>query len=498
MRVTPNPKRCERFDNEIEAITRLTAHPNVIDVIDYGAFKEPSKPTYVMPEAEYSLQDYVIGRNLTVDDSLCLFEQVVAGIEHLHKCNIIHRDVKPDNVLMFGVQPKVSDFGLCLIADTPRVTPTEEAVGPRFYMAPELEDGRHLDVNLRADIYSLGKILYFLLSGGKVFSREKFRDPRWNLAKILGDDRFRLFEQIFSKTIAPERDRYTDCTELRSDVSRVWDKYRNDPQTTLEAKIPNVAVLLDGTRKQLDDLNDREWVELLELRARKGALYSEAIVLGATAAISEKTAESFGIELLRVRTSLDRKRLTNLAALVVKASEHVSRYSHQQGEDLRLLALEDSSLGALHAVAKDSLGQTPRVLVEVARRVHDLDEDCLDSFLMTSFMKAYPGRRDVLLNLSRENITRNQPGFVVAGLMDDGSDPALERIAELMRERSSIEEMTELIQGMALRATPEKYKSLVSKGGYSKHVLQALTLLAEVSERALRKGNDDEEDSSDE
>lgn len=65
-------------------------------------------------------------------------------------------------------------------------------VGPRFYIAPELEDGRSLDVTPTADICSLGKILYFMLSGGRIFSQEKHNVPAWDLEVIHRDPRYGL------------------------------------------------------------------------------------------------------------------------------------------------------------------------------------------------------------------------------------------------------------------------------------------------------------------
>ncbi|WP_081062832.1 serine/threonine-protein kinase [Burkholderia cepacia] len=491
-----NPKRSERFKKEIEAITRLKAHPNVIKVVDYGAFKDPDKPTYVMPEADCNLDAYVMSRanSLTVNESLEIFDQIAAGIEHLHQHQIIHRDVKPDNVLMFDSRPTVSDFGLCLIADTPRVTPAEEAVGPRFYMAPELEDGRHIDVTLRADIYSLGKVLYFLLSGGKVFSREKFQDKKWNLAKLFDDDRYELFNQLFRRTIAPEHDRYMNCGELRSDLLRLRSLYNNNPKTTLQIKIPNVAVQLDSTREILHELTGQEWVVLLDLRKRKNAIYSEAIATIAADAISQTTAKSFGKELLRVGSSIEREYLRFLAARVIACSEgdHLG-FSHQEREELSLLALESNDRAALREIATNSFQQSPRILSEVAQHAQDLDEKGLDAFVMASSQHAYPSRGTVLLNLSREKVSRTQLGFIVAGLMDEGSELALDRIVELLRERSSIEEIPEIFQGMVLRGSTEKLQKIVSKGGYSDFMQRTLDILLDISSQVDHKSDDESE-----
>ena len=99
-----------------------------------------------------------------------------------HGAKIVHRDIKPSNLLVRGDGSiAVGDFGLCLhLGAEDRFTLTEEAVGARNYMAPELEDGRRDDVTVAADVYSLGKILYFLFAG-RSFSREKHREPGYDL-----------------------------------------------------------------------------------------------------------------------------------------------------------------------------------------------------------------------------------------------------------------------------------------------------------------------------
>jgi len=79
--------------------------------------------------------------------------------------------------------PVIADFGMCFLQQESieRLTSTTEAVGPRWFMAPELEDGRVEAVSPKADCYSLGKLLYWLVSGGRTFSREKHRESEWDL-----------------------------------------------------------------------------------------------------------------------------------------------------------------------------------------------------------------------------------------------------------------------------------------------------------------------------
>ena len=189
-----NLERIERFKREIEAIRNLS-HENIVRLIDFDL--ESSKPYLVM--------EYCTGRSLAQVEPFWLisptktfevFQQICEGVLYAHRQNIIHRDLKPDNIFLRTKDGPavVGDFGICYFTETEdRLTLTEEAVGPRFFMAPELEDGRLKDISPKSDVYSLGKILYWLFSGGKIFSREKHRDINfdlkgYNLDTVLGWD----------------------------------------------------------------------------------------------------------------------------------------------------------------------------------------------------------------------------------------------------------------------------------------------------------------------
>jgi len=459
----------------------------VIEIVDFGAFKDPEKPTYVMPEADCSLEHYT-NQLLPVEQVFAIFNSITAGVEHLHAHSVIHRDLKPDNVLMFGDQPRVSDFGLALIADAPRVTATEEAVGPRFYMAPELEDGRNMEVSQRCDLYSLGKILYFLLSGGQIFSREKFSAPKWNLSKRFADERYRLFDHVFQRTVAPEQDRYASCSELREEFDAVKKEYRKHPRTTLETKAPSLAANLVGMQDELERLSSDEWNVLLGLRRKAAAPYSDVLIVAASTAISKETADEFAHELLRVRSSIERDALSQLASLIVAATDGL--LLGQEEEELMLLALDHPDPKAVRATAKTAFGKSPAVLERIAGRISELDEKSLDAFIVASSRQHYPSRAPVLLALLRQGVLASQLGLVVAGLMDEGSDDALEGVAEHLRARESIEELTEAVQGMTLTATSERLKMLAQKKGYSQQVQRTLELLADLHARAMERDQD--------
>ena len=177
-----NPKRVSRFKTEIEAIRNLS-HENILRLIDFDL--ETDKP--------YLVTEFCKGGSLaecsrfwqgSPVQALKLFQEICKGVAFAHAQGVIHRDIKPDNIFLREASgpPVVGDFGICLLEKTDeRMTLTEEAVGPRLYMAPEVEDGRLDQVSPRVDCYSLGKLLYWLLSGGKMFSREKHRERVWDL-----------------------------------------------------------------------------------------------------------------------------------------------------------------------------------------------------------------------------------------------------------------------------------------------------------------------------
>lgn len=261
-----NPKRQNRFERELQGITRLSGHPNVVELIDSGLYSDVTKPYYVMAIADGSLEELVpeIVNDLT--KAFSLFEQVCSGVAHAHAHGVIHRDLKPDNILIFSGQARVADFGLCLLVDERRITPSLEAVGPRYYMAPELEDGRNLDVGFTADVYSLGKVLYYMLSGGRIFSREKYGQRGYRLSEIRNDQRLDIFNEVFRSTMAdsPEA-RYKDASELLAGFSKVKEKFLQHPRTTLLGKCSDPSRAVENRQFAfLEQLTDAEVVELLK------------------------------------------------------------------------------------------------------------------------------------------------------------------------------------------------------------------------------------------
>jgi serine/threonine protein kinase/WD40 repeat protein len=177
-----------RFEAERQALA-LMDHPNIARVLDGGTTKgepggvSPGRPYFVMDLVKGApITEYCDEHRLTPRQRVELFLPVCQALQHAHQKGIIHRDLKPSNVLVALYDgkpvPKVIDFGVAKAAgqsltDKTLVTGFGAIVGTLEYMSPEQAEVNQLDIDTRSDIYSLGVLLYELLTGSPPFSRTK-------------------------------------------------------------------------------------------------------------------------------------------------------------------------------------------------------------------------------------------------------------------------------------------------------------------------------------
>jgi serine/threonine protein kinase/uncharacterized protein HemY len=169
-----------RFEAERQALA-LMDHPNIAKVFDAGA-TDAGRPYFVMELVRgIKITDYCEQNNVSTRQRLDLFISVCQAIQHAHQKGIIHRDIKPSNILVTlhdGVPvPKVIDFGIAKatqgeLTDKTVYTQLQEFIGTPAYMSPEQAEMSGLDIDTRADIYSLGVLLYELLTGKTPFNAE--------------------------------------------------------------------------------------------------------------------------------------------------------------------------------------------------------------------------------------------------------------------------------------------------------------------------------------
>ncbi len=161
----------DRFAREIDIASALE-HPNVVSLLDSGSSGEWLYCVMPLFEGE-TLRDRLDRESLLpIDDALTIADAVAQGLDYAHEEGIVHRDVKPENILLSGHDVALADFGIARAVvqaeEGDKLTATGIVVGTPSYMSPEQATAQKVDG--RADIYALGCVLYEMLSGGEPFT----------------------------------------------------------------------------------------------------------------------------------------------------------------------------------------------------------------------------------------------------------------------------------------------------------------------------------------
>lgn len=186
-----------RFEAERQALA-LMDHPNIARVLDGGA-TESGRPFFVMEWVQgLPITAYCGGNPMPIADRLRLFVEVSQAVQHAHQKGIIHRDLKPSNVLVTsqnGVPvPKVIDFGVAKathqqLTEKTLFTGLGTMIGTPAYLSPEQAEMTGIDVDTRSDIYSLGVLLYELLTGTQPIAEQRLRTAGYaELQRIIRDE----------------------------------------------------------------------------------------------------------------------------------------------------------------------------------------------------------------------------------------------------------------------------------------------------------------------
>ena len=281
-----------RFKNESKAIAVLS-HPNIVKVYDVSF---GDKLQYIVMEYVdgITLKEYIQKQGIiTWNDAVFFISQILKALQHAHDKGIVHRDVKPQNIILLpSGNIKVTDFGIARFSRTETKTLTENAIGSVHYISPEQAKGEFTDE--RADIYSLGVVFYEMLVGRVPFEADsavsvalmQVNDEPAKLTDINSDIPLGIEQICIHAMQKNPLERYQTATEMLLDLEEVIKNpnatfdytYYIDNQPTKYVK-RDETVNYDAPEKDKEDTDDNEKIERKKNRRKIFAATIMGIIL---------------------------------------------------------------------------------------------------------------------------------------------------------------------------------------------------------------------------
>ncbi|MBL8796848.1 MAG: serine/threonine protein kinase [Planctomycetia bacterium] len=280
--VLANEGQRSRFRKEAEAIARLN-HPNIVHIHDIGELNGRPYLSLEYVDAA-SLKEQLEGQAVPAPQAAVLVDTLARALHHMHERNLVHRDLKPGNILLASssaaapadrlallatATPKIADFGLAKYIDAEgSLTPTGSPIGTASYMPPEQANGDKR-IGPPADIYALGAILYELLTGRPPFAgdtwletvqqviNQKLMPPRQLRGDIPRD-----LERICLKCLEKDpQQRYPTGAALSADLRAFLEGKPIDVRIAAETQAKRLDSIVGGLRPRVKAPSDMPWVE---------------------------------------------------------------------------------------------------------------------------------------------------------------------------------------------------------------------------------------------
>lgn len=293
-------KFVKRFQREALSATSLN-HPNIVQLYDVGEYH--GKYFIVMEYVQGKTLKQVIRERgpLQIAEAVNIMKQLTAGMAHAHERSIIHRDIKPQNILVKSDGTvKITDFGIAIASNAVQLTHTNSVMGSVHYLAPELARGEH--ASFQSDMYALGIVFYEILKGDVPFEGDSpvniaLMHMQQDMPKIMefNPEVPQAVENIITySTMKDKRYRYNSIEEMLADVSTCLDDDRKEEEPIefeeIEDEEGNVTIVANR-EKNLENkkLDKRLKTTMMILGGILGAMVLLILVLLLSGLFSPRT-----------------------------------------------------------------------------------------------------------------------------------------------------------------------------------------------------------------
>ncbi|MBQ3142413.1 MAG: Stk1 family PASTA domain-containing Ser/Thr kinase [Bacilli bacterium] len=274
-------KFIRRFQREALSASNLS-HPNIVEMYDFG---EDNGQNYLVME-------YVDGKTLkqlirkrgklTITEVIDIMLQITDGMSHAHDSYIIHRDIKPQNIMILeNGMIKITDFGIAMAINSTQLTQTNSIMGSVHYLPPEQANGK--GSTIKSDIYSMGILMYELLTGeipykGDVaveIALKHIKEPLPSIKEVLPSLPQTIENIILKATAKNPKNRYNDAREMHDDIKTALDEARSNESKYVykysEKELDETKVLDDALKevKERARLDEAKYAREIEKEERE-------------------------------------------------------------------------------------------------------------------------------------------------------------------------------------------------------------------------------------